>query len=183
MRSRMESGTLGRPSGTRSPFQSGVYLMTSSRVKNPCCATAAGATEAATATNTTALSNVLPKPFPKRLPKQFIICFLCSLTSCVRFKPGCTGNLRPSCDFFVHFHTDARSIGHRDVALFDDLAFLHPSLPIGLAADPVPLACQEVWNTRADVCRRHGADRRHNTMRRERNIVGLRQVRNLARLG
>src|SRR5215469_12209900 len=38
MRSKISSGTLGRPSGKRSPCQSGVYLTTSSRVKNPCCA-------------------------------------------------------------------------------------------------------------------------------------------------
>src|SRR5205085_7590446 len=30
-------GTLGRPSGNRSPCQSGVYLITSSEVKKPCC--------------------------------------------------------------------------------------------------------------------------------------------------
>ena len=35
MRSRMASGTFGRPSAKRSPFQSGVYLIRSSLVKIP----------------------------------------------------------------------------------------------------------------------------------------------------
>ncbi len=35
MRCKIESGTFGRPSGKRSPFQSGVYWMSNSRVKMP----------------------------------------------------------------------------------------------------------------------------------------------------
>src|ERR1041385_8329868 len=42
IRSKMSSGTLGRPSGKRSPCQSGVYLITSSAVKNPCWASNVG---------------------------------------------------------------------------------------------------------------------------------------------
>src|SRR3954469_7383455 len=43
MRSRIASGTFGRPSGKRSPFQSGVYSTSCCLVSTPGCAHASGA--------------------------------------------------------------------------------------------------------------------------------------------
>src|SRR4029453_11381095 len=42
IRSRMASGTLGRPSGNRSPFQSGVYSISCCFVSTPGCAWTTG---------------------------------------------------------------------------------------------------------------------------------------------
>ena len=61
---------------------------------------------------------------------------------------------------FVHLDPQARTIGHGDAALLDDLAFLDEALPEREPLDPVPLQDQEVRDGRADVGRGHGPDGR-----------------------
>src|SRR5690242_15517011 len=121
MRSKMSSETLGRPSGKRSPCHSGVYLMTSSRVKNPCCANALGAVTAMRLKNRIARE--------KQFRLFFIVSFAPIFSGLARFKPGCSRDLSFSGDFFVHFKPNAWLVRHCDVALLDDFAFLDPVFP------------------------------------------------------
>src|SRR5689334_9057519 len=61
MRSRMASGTLGRPSAKRSPFQSGVYLIRSSLVKMPGWPNASPAAHRANNRNFIVLENMFQR--------------------------------------------------------------------------------------------------------------------------
>src|SRR6185437_359637 len=173
MRSKMSSGTLGRPSAKRSPCQSGVYLMTSSRVKNPCCALALCADTATRDRNKIA----------NGIRLSFLVIVLISLqftSGFVRFKPGCSRNLCFSGDFFIHLNADAGLITHSDITLLDDFTFLHPVLPKIGEVDPVPFANQEVGNRGTNMSCGHDTDRRHNTMGRDRHVICLRQIGYLA---
>src|SRR6185295_4232785 len=151
MRSRMSSGTLGRPSAKRSPCQSGVYLITSSEVKKPCCALAPGTT---TATRTN--DKIAPEI---RLSFLFITAFAPKFSSgFVGFKPGRSRDLCFSSHLFVHLDPKAWFVSYRDITLLDDLSFLHPVLPKIEKVDPVPFAHQEIRNRSADMRRGHHAD-------------------------
>src|ERR1700748_1835041 len=134
IRSRIESGTLGRPSGKRSPCQSGVYLITSSGVKNPCCAEAPGNAPHIIEAQTTAI--------PMRRIIVFIGCFLLL----ARLKPRGSWDLHGLGDLFVHLHAEARLIRRSDIAFYDDLAFLDEGLPDFQVVDPMPLAHQVIGN-------------------------------------
>src|SRR5262245_57614860 len=109
MRSRMSSGTFGLPSAKRSPCHSGVYLITSSAVKNPCCAFAlemitVQITRQRTPTRTTLPFILLRSPF-----------VLCR----VWLKPACSRHLRLTRDLFLHLHSKPRLVTRCDVALLD----------------------------------------------------------------
>src|SRR5215467_3879246 len=139
MRSRMSSGTLGRPSEKRSPCHSGVYLITSAEVKKPCCAPALGAADAIRARHKIAKGI--------RLDFVFILASAPIFSSgFVGFKPGRSRDLGFSRHLFVHVDTKARLIGQGDVTLLDDFTFLHPVFPEIGEIDPVPLANEEGGN-------------------------------------
>src|SRR2546430_17684989 len=152
MRSKISSGTLGRPSGKRTPCHSGVYLITSSRVENPCCAGAHGAVAAMRPRHRIA------RGIQFRL---FFIVWFASLFSSglAWFKPGCSRNLCFSGDFFVHLNPNTWLVGHGDVALLDDFAFLDPVFPKIWEVDPMPFAYEEVGNRGTNMSCRHHTDR------------------------
>src|SRR6266498_3454994 len=130
MRSRMSSGTFGRPSGKRSPCHSGVYLITSSGVKNPCCAAALGPIAAKKTADRAKIHASLV---------LFIVLDSNGVGLCsIRLKPACFRNLGLLRGFLVHFKPQARFVGRRDVTLLNDLAFLNPVLPEVGMIDPVP---------------------------------------------
>src|SRR4051794_25394343 len=111
----MSSGTLGRPSANRSPCQSGVYLITSSLVKNPSCAVRQGVNASkAAAPRTPAIILCMLFPLIDDVAEQLFF----------RFEPRCTGNLRLFCHFLVHLHTQAGPIRRSHVTIHDDFAFL-----------------------------------------------------------
>src|SRR5215469_8214077 len=125
MRSRISSGTLGRPSGNLSPCQSGVYVITSSGVKNPSCPMRGGVNA----------SNRAPTAIPAR-----ILCILFSLSHSyelmksftylfLSFEPRRSRDLCLFGHFFVHLHAKARFVGWSDVPVHNDFAFLYPCLP------------------------------------------------------
>src|SRR5215469_6609912 len=151
MRSKISSGTLGRPSGKRSPCQSGVYLTTSSRVKNPCCACAFCAVAAIRPRHKIAHGIWL---------SFFFMVWFCSpfTSSLVWFKPGGSRDWCFSRHFFIHLNADARLITHSDVAPLDDFAFLHPVPPKIGEVDPVPFANQEVRNRGTNMGCGHHTD-------------------------
>src|SRR5437868_5628280 len=159
MRSRISSGTLGRPSAKRSPCQSGVYLITSSEVKNPCCALALG-TIAATSTRDEITQEI-------RLSFRVMIAVAPIFSSrFVGFKPSRSRDLCFSSHLFIHLHPKAWLVRYADVSLLNDFTFLHPVLPKIGKVDPVPFANQEIRNRSAKVRRGHHAHRRYHTMRR-----------------
>src|SRR5512140_1227198 len=119
MRSRMSSGTLGRPSGNRSPCQSGVYLITSSAVKKPCWAPALATLTAARTMHRPATHACLVLIM---LTPNYWLC-------CGRLKPGCPRDLGLLRGFLIHLNSQARFLAGRNVTLLDDLAFLDPVLP------------------------------------------------------
>src|SRR6267154_2605969 len=128
IRSRIESGTLGRPSGNRSPCQSGVYLITSSGVKNPCCAPAPGIAPNIIEEQTTAI--------PMRRITVFIGCILLF----ARLKPGCSWNLHRLSHLFVHLHPQPRLVRRSYITLLDNLTLFDKGLPYLEVIDPMPLA-------------------------------------------
>src|SRR5919197_4636519 len=110
IRSKISSGTLGRPSGKRSPCQSGVYLITSSEVKNPCCARAVG--------TTAAISPRHKITHGIRLSFLFIVPFApIFLLGFVRFKPSCSRDLCLSSHLLVHLNPETWLVGHGYVTL------------------------------------------------------------------
>src|SRR5579883_3591012 len=109
MRSRSASETLGRPSAKRSPFHSGVYLITSSFVKKPCCGYAAGESTMAAA-----------------IAKNTVR----SMGSTLRgLEPAGTGHLRPARGLLIHLHADTGTVRDRDIALLDNFSFFHEAPP------------------------------------------------------
>src|ERR1700744_5495801 len=104
----MESGTLGRPSGNLSPCQSGVYLITSSRVKNACCARALRDAPNIIDEQTT--------PTAARLScrTNASIC-PCPFYLFIRLEPRCSWNLHGLGYLFVHLHAQTRFIQRSDV--------------------------------------------------------------------
>src|SRR5580658_2003434 len=175
MRSRMSSGTLGRPSGNLSPCQSGVYLITSSGVKNPCCAVRRGASATMIAPAKTHETN-----FRIFLPLR-LVQFL--NTSLLGFEPRRPWNLGLLCNVFVHFHAQPRLVRWSDVTVHDDLALLHPIRPKIHVINPMPFLAQEIRIGRAGMRRGHLSDWRNHAVRRNRNVVGLRHVGNLLGFG
>src|SRR5580704_43714 len=175
IRSRIASGTFGRPSGNRSPCQSAVYLITSSGVKNPCCARA-------------------PRNAPKTIEEQTIPTAAClnnrtyvSICATVssfitRLEPRCSWNLYCLCYLFIHLHAEPGLIRRGHITLLNNLAFFDEGLPHLKMVDPMPFADQVIGNRNAHVGRSHGANRRNHTVRRKRNVVSLSHVGYLARL-
>src|SRR4051794_11210921 len=120
MRSRMSSGTLGRPSGNLSPCQSGVYLMTSSDVKNPSWPERRGASARSAAPTRIPATNLCILDSPMDVAEEVLLFGL---------EPWCSGDLSFLCDFVVHLHTEAWPIGRSDITVDDDLAFFYKSFP------------------------------------------------------
>src|ERR1019366_9058425 len=75
------------------------------------------------------------------------------------------------CCFLVHFHAKARLVRGSDMAIDDDLAFLHERLPGIEVINPMPLACQKVRIGGACVSSSHDPNRRDHAVRRYRNVV------------
>src|ERR1700733_7590678 len=175
MRSRIASGTLGRPSGNLSPVQSGVYLITSSRVKNPCCARALRDTPNIIDEQTT--------PTAARLSCRTNTCN-CStvpiLSLFIRLEPGCSWNLYCLGHLFVHLHAQARLIQRSNLSLLNNLALLNKCLPYLQMIDPVPFADQVVGDGRAYMGGGHGADGRNDAVWCKGNVVGLGHIGDLA---
>src|ERR1700677_97570 len=175
MRSRIASGTFGRPSGNLSPVQSGVYLITSSRVKNPCCARALRDTpriiEVQTTPTDARLSCRTKKSNCSTAP---ILCL------CIRLEPGCSWNFYCLGHLFVHLYAQARLIQGSHISFLNNLALLNKCLPNLQMIDPVPLADQVVGNSRAHMGRGHGADGRDDAVWCKGNVVGLGHVGDLA---
>src|ERR1700733_9708669 len=130
IRSRMESGTLGRPSGNRSPCQSGVYLITSSGVKNPCCARAPGIAPNIIEEQTTAI------------PTWRIHVFIGYILLFARLKPRCSWNLHCLGHLFVHLHAEPGLVRRGYIALLDNLTLFDKGLPYLEVIDPMPLTNQ-----------------------------------------
>src|SRR5215469_15760063 len=142
MRSRIPSGTLGRPSGNLSPFQSGVYLITYSLVKNPCCAHS---------WLLVAIRTIAPIVINVRFSLPLLINRPILLCSGIRLKPRCSFNLHLFRSFLVHLDAKARLVCYRNVSLLNDLAFLHKILPGIQVVDPMPLADEEVRDGCTDM--------------------------------
>src|SRR5450759_2339753 len=164
MRFRTASGTLGRPSAKRSPCHSGVYLMSSSRVRIP------GWENAGTASSTAPM-----------MVGRYVWFMAITLSQSRFLEPGRAGHLRLTRGVLVHFHTEARAFRKSDVPLLDDLALFDPVAPQVRRIDPVPLLHQEIGNRGAYLGGRHHADRRCNGMRGHGHVVGVRHVGDLAR--
>src|ERR1700691_3179926 len=136
----MESGTLGRPSGNLSPVQSGVYLITSSRVKNPCCARAAREVNrhapkiidehiVPTAARLNCRANASNWSFNWSTGPYPLF---------IRLEPSCSWNLNGLGHLFVHLHAQARLIERGDVTFLNNLALFDKCLPDLQMVDPVP---------------------------------------------
>src|SRR6266496_1881471 len=103
----MLSATRGRPSGNRSPFHSGVYLMSNSLVRTPGWA------------NADAESNV------ERQAASRVVFMVFSSS----FEPGRSGHLCFACGFLIHLDADAGALRHGDKSFLNDFAFLDPVPP------------------------------------------------------
>src|ERR1035437_2013050 len=164
MRFRTASGTLGRPSAKRSPWNSGVYLMSRSRGRIP------GWENAGTASSTATM-----------MVGRYVWFMAITLSRSRFLEPGRARHLRFARGVIVHFHTQAGAFGKSDVPLLDDFALFDEVAPQVRRIDPVPLLHQEIGNRGAYVGGRHHADGRCDGMRGHGDVVGVRHVGDLAR--
>src|SRR5215510_2726354 len=86
-------------------------------------------------------------------------------------------------DRLVEIEADAGAAAQGDITILNDVFLIGDNGGPVVAVEPVELDHQEVGDGGADLGGGHGADRRGDVVRRERDVVDLGQVGDLATLG